>query len=57
MPHCYYLISVSDDALAAYEMRGLPVRDAFDSAFDEVIHVLPGPGGIAAAAEEAGPDA
>lgn len=39
MPHCYYLISVSDDALAAYEMRGLPVRDAFDSAFDEVIHV------------------
>ena len=39
VPHCYYLISVSDDALAAYEMRGLPVRDAFDSAFDEVIHV------------------
>jgi len=39
VPHCYYLISVSDDALAAYEMRGLPMRDAFDSAFDEVIHV------------------
>lgn len=39
VPYCHYLISISDDALAAYEMRGLPVRDAFDSAFDEVIHV------------------
>lgn len=39
VPYCYYLISISDDALAAYEMRGLPARDAFDSAFDEVIHV------------------
>lgn len=39
VPNCYYLIAVSDDALASYEMRGLPVRDAFDSAFDEIIHV------------------
>jgi hypothetical protein len=39
VPKCYYLITLSDDALASYEMRGLPVRDAFDSAFDEVIHV------------------
>jgi hypothetical protein len=39
VPNCYYFISVSDDALAAYEMRGLPVRDAFDSAFDEVLHL------------------
>lgn len=39
VPNCYYLVSLSDDALASYEMRGLPVRDAFDSAFDEVIHV------------------
>lgn len=39
VPYCYYLIAVSDDALAAYEMRGMQVRDAFDSAFDEIIHV------------------
>jgi hypothetical protein len=39
VPYCYYLVAVSDDALAAYEMRGLPVRDAFDSAFDEILHV------------------
>jgi hypothetical protein len=39
VPNCYYLIALSDDAMAAYEMRGLPVRDAFDSAFDEIVHV------------------
>jgi len=39
VPNCYYLIAVSENALGAYEMRGLPVRDAFDSAFDEVIHL------------------
>lgn len=39
VPNCYYLIAVSENALAAYEMRGLPVRDTFDSAFDEVIQL------------------
>ena len=39
VPNCYYLITLSDDALASYEMRGLSVRDAFDSAFDEIIHI------------------
>jgi hypothetical protein len=39
VPNCSYLVTLSDDALASYEMRGLPVRDAFDSAFDEIVHV------------------
>ncbi|MGV9362146.1 hypothetical protein [Amycolatopsis sp. NPDC003731] len=34
-----FLVSVSDDALAAYERRGTAVRDAFDSAFDEIVRV------------------
>jgi Cdc6-like AAA superfamily ATPase len=36
---CFYLISVSQDAMSAFELRGLPFRDAFDSTFDEVIQV------------------
>jgi hypothetical protein len=35
----YYLISVSENAMSNFERRGLPFRDAFDSAFDDVIHV------------------
>ncbi|GAA4586578.1 hypothetical protein GCM10023194_33120 [Planotetraspora phitsanulokensis] len=37
----YFMISVSDDAMNAFERRGLPFRDAFDSSFDEVIQVGP----------------
>ena len=33
----YYFISVSTEAMVAFESRGMPLRDAFDSAFDEVI--------------------
>jgi ABC-type multidrug transport system fused ATPase/permease subunit len=36
---CFYLISVSEDAMANFERRGLPFRDAFDSALDEVVQV------------------
>jgi hypothetical protein len=36
---CHYLVSVSEDAMASFERRGLPFRDAFDSAFDEVYQV------------------
>ncbi|PRX96227.1 transcriptional regulator [Allonocardiopsis opalescens] len=39
VPGCLFLVSVSEDALAAFERRGLPVRDAFDSAFDAVFPV------------------
>jgi hypothetical protein len=39
IPHVYFMVSVSDDALSAFERRGLPLRDAFDSSFDEIIEV------------------
>src|SRR5260370_37647985 len=35
------MVSVSDDALNAFERRGLPLRDAFDSSFDEILRVEP----------------
>jgi hypothetical protein len=38
VPNCFYLVSVSEEALSNFELRGLPFRDAFDSAFDEVAH-------------------
>jgi hypothetical protein len=41
IPHVYFLVSVSDDALTAFERRGLPLRNAFDSSFDEIMHVGP----------------
>ena len=34
-----FLVAVSEDALASFERRGLPVRDAFDSAFHEIVRV------------------
>lgn len=39
IPHCIYLVSVSDDALRAFERRTFAARTAFDSSFDEVITV------------------
>ncbi|MGO8961637.1 MAG: hypothetical protein ACLQFR_30335 [Streptosporangiaceae bacterium] len=36
VPDCFYLVSISEEALSSFELRGLPFRDAFDSAFDEV---------------------
>jgi hypothetical protein len=36
---CFFLLSVSEDAMSAFERRGLPVRDAFDSALDDVVAV------------------
>lgn len=36
---CFFLISVSEDALSAFDRRGLGVRDAFDSSLDEVLHL------------------
>lgn len=37
--NCYYLVSISEEAMASFERRGLPFRDVFDSTFDEVIRV------------------
>ncbi|MGH3757398.1 P-loop NTPase fold protein [Actinophytocola sp.] len=39
IPNCLFLVSVSEDALSAFERRGIPVRDAFDSAFTQIVRV------------------
>lgn len=39
VPGCFFLISISEDAMSFFERRGLPIRDAFDSTFDDVIHI------------------
>ena len=36
VPGCYYLVSVSEDAMSSFERRGLPFRDVFDSSFDAI---------------------
>jgi hypothetical protein len=36
---CFYLISISENAMSSFQLRGLPFRDAFDSALDDVLHV------------------
>ncbi|MFI6324274.1 hypothetical protein ACIBG8_42575 [Nonomuraea sp. NPDC050556] len=43
VPYVYFIVSVSDDALTSFERRGLPLRDTFDSAFDEIVRVGPLP--------------
>ncbi|MET8848528.1 hypothetical protein [Amycolatopsis sp. NPDC004625] len=37
--NCFFLVAVSDDALAGFSRRSLTVRTAFDSAFDTVVTV------------------
>ncbi len=39
IPGVHFIVSVSTDALARFEQRGVPLRDAFDSAFDTVLRV------------------
>ncbi|TNC22747.1 P-loop NTPase fold protein [Amycolatopsis alkalitolerans] len=39
VPGCHFVLSVSEDALISFERRGFSVRDAFDSAFDEIIRL------------------
>ncbi|WP_246178417.1 NACHT domain-containing protein [Actinomadura decatromicini] len=41
VPGCYFLVTVSEDALAAFGRRTLSVRDTFDSAFDTVVEIPP----------------
>jgi len=36
---CHYLISVSEDAEAGFQRRGIPFRTVFDSCFDELVDV------------------
>jgi Cdc6-like AAA superfamily ATPase len=39
VPNCFFLISVSEQAISSFERRGLRFRDAFDSAFDDIQYV------------------
>lgn len=39
IPGVHFVVSVSDDALRSFAMRGVPVRDAFDSSFDTVVEI------------------
>ncbi|HWY11451.1 MAG TPA: P-loop NTPase fold protein [Bacteroidia bacterium] len=39
LPRCFYLISVSENAMSNFERRGLPFRDVFDSSFDSIVYV------------------
>ncbi|MEA2479980.1 MAG: hypothetical protein QOJ07_1902 [Thermoleophilaceae bacterium] len=38
---CFFLVSISENAMSSFERRGLPFRDAFDSSFDEVLPAHP----------------
>jgi hypothetical protein len=35
----YYLVSISENAISNFERRGLPIRDEFDSSFDDAIYI------------------
>ncbi|MDX3188123.1 hypothetical protein PV458_06920 [Streptomyces sp. MN03-5084-2B] len=37
--NCYFLVSVSEDALAEFELAAMGMRTVFDSAFDSIVRV------------------
>jgi len=39
MERCFYLVSISENAMSSFERRGLPLRDVFDSSFDAIVYV------------------
>jgi hypothetical protein len=39
VPGTFFLVSVSENAAAGFERRGVPFRDVFDSSFDDIITV------------------
>jgi hypothetical protein len=41
LPNTHFVVSVSEDAMARFAMRGIPLRDVFDSAFDDIVKVQP----------------
>jgi len=41
LPNSHFVVSVSEDALIRFVMRGIPFRDVFDSSFDDIIQVEP----------------
>jgi len=38
---CFFLVSVSEEAMSGFARRDARVRDAFDSAFDEIVYLRP----------------
>jgi hypothetical protein len=40
-PGCFFLVSVSEEAMSNFDRRGARLRDVFDSSFDEILHVTP----------------
>ena len=44
IPNTHFIVSVSEDALHRFAMRGVPFRDVFDSAFDTIVKLqVPSP--------------
>jgi Bacterial PH domain/KAP family P-loop domain len=44
IPNTHFVVSVSEDALRRFAMRGVPFRDVFDSAFDTIVKLdVPSP--------------
>ncbi|MGH2899401.1 MAG: hypothetical protein ACRDMZ_12055, partial [Solirubrobacteraceae bacterium] len=41
IPRCFFLVSVSEEALSNFDRRGARLRDVFDSSFDEILYVPP----------------
>lgn len=39
VPNCYFLVSVSEDALADFDLSAMGMRTVFDSAFDTIVRV------------------
>lgn len=39
LPNTHFVLSVSSDALESFALRGIPVRDAIDSTFDEILEL------------------
>jgi hypothetical protein len=39
LPHCFYLLSVSENAMSSFDRRDVRFRDVFDSSFDDIIYV------------------
>ena len=39
VPNCFYLVSVSEEALSSFESRGILVKDVFDSSFDDILKI------------------
>src|SRR5207249_3720324 len=37
--HCFYLIAISETAVAQFERRGFQIRDEMDSSFDKILYV------------------